>query len=417
MLDFNDHEKNPQVDNSKFLSIIIPTFNESKNIISLLKKIESHIPDSLNVEIIVVDDNSPDGTGDIVDKYISCTKEAFGLDSLPKPKDSMTPKPDLSVKIIHRQKKSGLIAALLNGINSSQGKNVIIMDADFSHPPEMIERMIKELKNEPDCIIVGSRYVNGGFIEGMPLKRLVLSIGATLLARYGLCLRKVCDPMSGFFAFPKHALENVEFNTGGFKILLELLIKKKGTIKVKEIPYTFKDRRYGQSKLDFSVIRDYMHAVWKLYLHGRKSKSQNAKAEQKRIALFLSKAARFYTVGASGLALNYFVALVLSNGLISNMDYMHSTSIGIALSVTTNFILNKIWTFEDRTFSLNHFVKQYLKFVGLSSFGILIQFVSIYMLKEAGFTYDMSLLLGVIGASISNFLFNKKWTFKERIWG
>ena len=217
----------------KFVSIIIPTFNESKNIIDLLNQIQSNIPTETDVEIIIVDDNSPDGTGLIVEKYI---EEKMGLHV-----DQSNS--NISIKIIHRKEKTGLISAVMNGISTSKGQNVLIMDADFSHPPEVINRMISELKKEPNSIIIGSRYITGGGIKGMSFKRFLLSVGANFIARHGLCLKNVYDPMSGFFAFPKHTLHDMEFNTDGFKILQEILKKKKNTNKVKEIPYTFKERK------------------------------------------------------------------------------------------------------------------------------------------------------------------------------
>ncbi|MDQ3084522.1 MAG: glycosyltransferase family 2 protein [Thermoproteota archaeon] len=395
-------------ENKKFVSIIIPTFNESKNIADLLNQIQSNIPTGTDVEIIIVDDNSPDGTGLIVEKYIEEKMGTLHIDQSYQ---------NISIKIIHRKEKTGLISALINGISTSKGQNVLIMDADFSHPPEVINRMISELKKEPNCIIIGSRYITGGAINGMPFKRFLLSVGANFIARHGLSLKNVYDPMSGFFAFPKHTLHGMEFNTDGFKILLEILIKKKNTIKVKEIPYTFKDRKYGQSKLSFQIIFDYVKAVWKLYRYGRKSKKQNTQLEKRKSVRFISKAARFYTVGASGFVLNYLVSILLSNGILGSYGYLQATAVGIAVSVTTNFLLNKFWTFEDKNVNLARFVRQYGMFIGCSSLGILIQFLSIYMLRESGVSYDVALLLGVTIASVSNFLFNKKWTFKENIWG
>jgi dolichol-phosphate mannosyltransferase len=403
-------------DDQKFVSIIIPTFNESMNIKDLLTQIQAHIPEETNVEIIIVDDNSPDGTGHIVEKYIEEKKNLHSDDTKTESRSIHGLYKNISIKVIHRKEKTGLIAALVNGIRSSRGQNVLIMDADFSHPPEVVNRMISEIKKQPNCIIIGSRYVRGGAINGMPFKRLLLSVGANFIARHGLSLKNVYDPMSGFFAFPKHALEDVEFNTNGFKILLEILIKKKRDICVKEIPYTFKDRKYGQSKLDLPTIFDYLKAVWKLYRYGRKSKRQDTQSEKRRSVRFISKAARFYTVGASGFALNYLVSILLSNGVLGNLGYLQATAIGIAFSVTTNFLLNKFWTFEDKNIELTRFLKQYGMFVGCSSLGILIQFLSVYLLRESGMTYDISLLLGVSIASVSNFLFNKKLTFKEKIW-
>ena len=412
MLNVNDTMHQVR-DDQKFVSIVIPTFNESMNIKDLLNQIQAHIPAETTVEIIIVDDNSPDGTGHIVEKYIKEKMNSHNFNIKTESRSINNLNKNISIKVIHRKEKAGLIAALISGIGSSRGQNVLIMDADFSHPPEVINRMISELKKQPNCIIVGSRYVRGGAINGMPFKRFLLSVGANFIARHGLSLKNVYDPMSGFFAFPKHALEDVEFNTNGFKILLEILIKKKKDVCVKEIPYTFKDRKYGQSKLNLSTIFDYLKAVWKLYRYGRKSRRQDTQSEKRRSVRFISKAARFYTVGASGVVLNYLVSILLSNG---SLGYLQATAIGIAVSVTTNFLLNKFWTFEDKNVEASRFIKQYGMFIGCSSLGILIQFLSIYLLSESGMSYDISLLLGVSIASVSNFLFNKKLTFKENIW-
>ncbi len=165
-------------------------------------------------------------------------------------------------------------------------------------------------------------------------------------------------------------MENIRIDTYGYKLLLEILVKARG-VKVKEIPYTFVDRKSGESKLDTRVMLDYLSAVGYLYRYGRKSKRViRYKEEQKRRSvLFLSKAARFYTVGATGLLLNYIVSMMLTKGIVSNIWYIQASTIGIILSITSNFFLNKIWTFEDRNFSANNTLKQYAMFLGLSTVG------------------------------------------------
>jgi dolichol-phosphate mannosyltransferase len=293
------------------------------------------------------------------------------------------------------------------------------MDADFSHPPETVPVLIDELLHNPNSVVVASRYMNGGSILGWPYKRLLMSKVAATIARYGLKLTNITDPMSGFFAFPRHIFENVRIDTLGFKLLLEILVKAEG-VKVNEIPYTFMNRESGESKLDNRVIADYVRAVWHLYRYGRKSKrlrTTESKEEKRRSVLFLSKAGRFYTVGASGLLLNYLVSVMLTKGIISNFSYMQASTIGIILSISSNFFLNKIWTFEDRNFASRSILKQYGKFLGLSTVGAVVQLMLLFCLVQTGFQYTVSLVLAVAVASISNFLLNKKWTFREKIWG
>jgi dolichol-phosphate mannosyltransferase len=140
--------------------------------------------------------------------------------------------------------------------------------------------------------------------------------------------------------------------------------------------------------------------------------------EQKRhrSILFLSKVGRFLTVGASGLAVNYSVSYLSSN-LIPNISYMQATLLGILVSITTNFLLNKVWTFENRDFSMRHFFRQYSLFVALCSLGAVIQLSLVYIFVEyADIQYAVSLIMAVGIASLSNFLFNKKITFGEKIW-
>jgi dolichol-phosphate mannosyltransferase len=140
------------------------------------------------------------------------------------------------------------------------------------------------------------------------------------------------------------------------------------------------------------------------------------KQEQRGLVLFLSKAARFFTVGASGLLLNYLISSLLSGGIFFNFWYVHGTLIGIIFSITSNFLLNKLWTFEDKDFSLYHTLKQYGLFVAFSSIGASIQLLLVYLLVETGLSYSPSLIIAVASASISNFLLNKKFTFHEKIW-
>ncbi len=376
------------------VSIIIPTYNESENIIQVLKTIGDHLPKDIATEAIVVDDNSPDGTGKVVEDYINDTQNKIGY----------------TVDVIHRKTKSGLSSAILDGIQHSSGETVVVMDSDFSHPPKIIPRLVEEIKISKCDIAIASRYTVGGKVSGWSAKRKLLSKTATRIAKTGLGVNE-SDPLSGFFAFKRKILEGIKLDAVGYKMLLEILVKTKGA-KVKEIPYTFTDRTRGSSKLDSSTMFDYVRSVWKLYRYGH-----TAKVSEPRTSIrFISKAGRFYTVGASGLLVNYLVSLLFADAII-NFWYIHATTIGIIVSMSSNFILNKIWTFEDRNFEAKKTLIQYGKFVGFSSLGALIQLGMVYVLVDNyQFVYPLALMLAVIIAASSNFILNKKWTFKEKIW-
>jgi dolichol-phosphate mannosyltransferase len=380
--------------NKAKVSIIIPTYNESENIIQVLKSIGEHIPKDIATEAIVVDDDSPDGTGKIVEDYITDAHNEIGY----------------TIEVIHRKTKSGLSSAILDGIQHSTGETVVIMDSDFSHPPKIIPQLVEEIKTSKCDIVIASRFVPGGAINGWSTKRKLISKTAKGIAKAGLGVNE-SDPMSGFFAFKRKILDGIKFDAIGYKMLLEILVKTKGA-KVKEIPYTFTDRTRGSSKLDSSTMLDYVKSVWKLYRYGRKAKVSDTRTSIR----FISKAGRFYTVGASGLLVNYIISLLFADAII-NFWYIHATIIGIAVSMSSNFILNKIWTFEDRNFEAKKTLAQYGKFVGFSSLGALIQLGMVYVLVDNyQFVYSVALILAVIIAASSNFIFNKKWTFKEKVW-
>ena len=221
------NKQNPQ------LSIIIPTYNESQNILNVLKSIGDIIPKNLLTQAIVVDDNSPDGTGQIVDDYLKNVKKIAGY----------------TIDVIHRTTKNGLSSAILSGIQRATGDTIVVMDSDLSHPPQIIPKMIETLKQYQCDVVIASRYITGGQINGWNKKRKFLSKVATLIAKKGLGIT-TNDPMSGFFAFRKGILKGLNFDAIGYKILLEILVKKRG-LHVKEIPYTFQNRTLGTSKLDF----------------------------------------------------------------------------------------------------------------------------------------------------------------------
>ena len=139
--------------------------------------------------------------------------------------------------------------------------------------------------------------------------------------------------------------------------------------------------------------------------------------EEKKVSVsFLSKIICFSLIGGCGLFINYFISYLFSSGIIVNWWYIHASILGIGVSMTTNFILNKIFTFRDTNFTLSHVFKQYAFYLFFTVLGAVIQLLVLYVFVEAGLIYPISLLLGVIIGSISNFILNKKWTFYEKIW-
>jgi len=400
-------------------SVVIPTYNESENILRLITEIEKNLPSTHFTEIIIVDDNSPDGTGKLVENYIQ--EQNAKLEN-GRENSSNSSSKNYRVKVVHRRAKNGLIPAILDGVKQSTGMNVLIMDADFSHPPEVIPKMMRELALNPNSIIIGSRFIEGGKVVGWPQRRKLLSRGASALARLGLNVKRVKDPMSGFFALPRELIQNISIDTKGYKILLEILVKNK-EIPIREIPYTFTDRQSGKSKMNYNVIMNYAEAIWQLYRHGQKSgQVEISERINKKSVLFISKAGRYYTVGLSGLIINYIVSFLLANDvansirLLSNVWYLEASILGVAISSTSNFFLNKYWTFEDKRFDVGVTARQFVSFIAVSAIGLSIQITLLYYMVEHLIPYRISLIVAIGVATTINFILNKKFTFKEKLW-
>jgi len=219
------------------LTILLPTYNEALTIQNMLEAIRTNIPDETMYEIIIVDDDSPDGTNEIANSYFEKLENII--------------KHNVHV----RKNKRGLSSAVIDGMKIACGKYVLVMDSDFSHPPEMIRKMYSKITSDDLDIVIGSRYVKGGKFEGWPFSRRFMSRLANLIPRFVLGI-KVNDSMSGLFLIKKQLVDGISFKAIGYKILLEILVKTKSS-KIYEIAYTCKNRKDGISKFNFSIINDY----------------------------------------------------------------------------------------------------------------------------------------------------------------
>jgi len=389
------------------ISVVLLTQNALKPAYQPANQVISSIPKEISREIIVVHYNFADGI-DSVDKTLLHTGENEQNDG---------------ERIVHVRVKDDFASAVRKGIDVSVGKFILVMDADNPYSPETVPDLIKELMDNPNFIIVASRFVQGARIQRMPFVQSVMRKGARAIAKYGLNVKNVEDPMSSCFAFSRSVLNDISFEGKGKEALLEILVKvknnKNSNVAVKEIPIKQQATSITK-KPNFTRIVNYSTAVWDLYRYGKTSKHLDERdiAEQKkhRSILFLSKAGRFFTVGASGLVVNYAASFLLTT-LIPNIWYIYATFFGIVISITSNFLLNKIWTFEDKDFSPRHFLKQYWLFMALCTLGGVIQLSLVYIFVEySHIQYAVSLIMAVAIASLSNFLLNKKITFGEKIW-
>lgn len=403
---------NNQILGSPTLSIILPT-QYDKPVYQSPEDIKKIIPKGITFEIIVAHYD--------IDRETASDVFLVPVNKPYKHHEDVDDKFDDSTNYF--KVKGSFISAILKGMQLSTGQFILVIDADFPYPKIITSKLIAELIKNPNSIIVASRYTKGASLQNLPLLRRLISKGARTIARHGLSITEVQDPLSRCFALPRQLVKNVEIEGKGNQLLLEILVKVRSSssnpIVITEIPFQQKFVHKFR-KLELNQISEYLRAIWSLYRHNKNSKARSERVikeqEKHRSIPFLSKTARFFTVGASGLALNYVVSFLLSN-VISNLWYIQAAGIGIVMSVHTNFILNKVWTFEDRNFSLRHLIRQYFSFLALCAFGAMIQLSLTYIFYEHWHIhYAISLMLAVCIASMSNFLLNKRITFGEKIW-
>jgi len=219
------------------LTIVVPTLNERENILPLVERLDAVLPRSA-WEVIFVDDDSNDGTADAVRALA---------------------RHDPRVRCIQRIGRRGLATACIEGALASSAPYVAVMDADLQHDEGLLPDMLEALSRGSCDVVVGSRYVPGGGVGEWDSGRAGLSAIATRLSR-GLCRVSIADPMSGFFMFRREVLEaSLRRMSGhGFKILLDLLASSPRELRVKELPFVFRVRRHGCSKMDSAVAWEFI---------------------------------------------------------------------------------------------------------------------------------------------------------------
>jgi dolichol-phosphate mannosyltransferase len=223
------------------VSLVVPTYNERDNIVPLLEAIRGAMA-GLGLEVWIVDDDSPDRTWQLASDYARSH-------------------PD--VQVIRRTSERGLSAAVIEGFQRARGDLLAVMDADLSHDPALLPRLVDAVAGGAD-VAVGSRRVPGGGADNWPWHRQKASDLATALARWWL-RAPLADPMSGYFVVRRAIFERVRgrLQPRGYKLLLEIVCRA-GAVKVVELPYVFRDRRQGVSKVSPRVGWEFLTSLWAL---------------------------------------------------------------------------------------------------------------------------------------------------------
>ena len=221
------------------VAVVVPTYNERDRLADLVSAIfAAYASERVDGELVIVDDNSPDGTGALADELATRHR----------------------ITVVHRAGKLGLGTAVIEGFAAASAPIVGVIDADLSHPPELLPRMLAVMQSQSADFVVGSRYIEGGGTRNWGLGRLWMSRVACAMARR---LTPVRDATSGFFLVRRDLAREVRISAGGFKICLELLVRGRPSLVV-EVPYVFVGRTAGESKMNLKEATGYLEQLREL---------------------------------------------------------------------------------------------------------------------------------------------------------
>ena len=356
------------------LSVIVPTFNERDNVAPLLASI-STVLTGVDYEVVVVDDDSPDGTG-MAARAIA--------------------QRDPRVRLLRRIGRRGLSSAVIEGMLSSSSPYLAVIDADGQHDERMLPEMLRKLRDEQLELVVASRHLEGGGTDGLSGERLALSnAGRRLFTLVGS--GQVTDPMSGFFLLTRDFFDEVAPGLSGigFKVLVDILATAGRPVRVGEVGYRFRHRERGVSKLDIVVELEYLELLFDKVTGGWIPPSY-----------FL-----FGLVGAVGMAFNFVATAILlrvfgvdcSADLQVCQSFVQAQAAGALLTVAVNFFLNNVITFRARRMRGGRMLMGLVRFYLVCSVGLLAQLAVATALQRLGAHWIPSTLVGIVIGSVWNY--------------
>jgi dolichol-phosphate mannosyltransferase len=350
------------------LSIIIPTFNERENLVSLLDRLSATLSE-VDYEVVIVDDDSPDGTAALARSLAQQNRK---------------------VRTIQRIKRKGLSSATVEGMLSTSSPYIAVMDGDMQHDERVLPQMLEKLKAQNLDVVIGSRNTSGGSMGEFGAGRVALSEMGRRLSQ-AICRAKVSDPMSGYFVLTRSYLHEVVHSLSciGFKILLDLIASSPRPVRIGEVGYTFRNRLHGESKLDIIVGLEYLQFLLDKSLGG-------------------------------WLPVSYFIfAMVGSVGLVVNWVFLRSFAISFDMAqaiasllvVALNFVLNNRFTFRGARLrgvrALRGLVLSYVA----ASIGLAFNLSAAHGFRDFGVPWYLASLTGVAIGSIWNY-----WITSLFIW-
>jgi dolichol-phosphate mannosyltransferase len=364
------------------LSLILPTFQEARNIRSTLAAVSETLcgVEGLRFEIIVVDDNSPDGTAQLA------LDESAAL-------------PD--VRVIRRTEEAGLATAVIRGWQAARGEVLAVMDADLQHPPATLAQLVQAIRAGAD-LALASRHVEEGGVSDWSLARRIVSrtaqlVGLTLLPEV---VGRVSDPMSGYFMLQRRVIAGKHLNPTGYKILIEVLAR--GTARsIAEIGYVFRERQEGQSKVSAAIYLQYAQHLMRL-----------------RVALLReSRFVRFCLVGLSGVAVDMLILFLLSDPKMLALGLTRSKIVAAEAAIVNNFLWNDAWTFSDLIGTRDSLRKKFHRFLKFNAICFLGLVLSVALLNIQFNWFSMNRYvanaIAILAATFWNYQVNRRMGWRS----
>jgi len=357
------------------LSVVVPTFKEHDNILPLIKLLDEALA-GIAWEVIFVDDDSPDATAALI-REIGRARA--------------------NVRIVHRVGRRGLSTAVIEGMLASSAPYLGVIDADMQHDEKLLPRMLQILLAGDADVVVGSRFIDGGGIGNWDKTRASMSRLATKLSRL-IVKNDLSDPMSGFFMITRPAFESAvrRLSGEGYKILLDVFASATQPLRLVELPYQFRNRVHGESKVDSLVLWEYVALIL-----------------DKMIGWLVSpRLIMFGAVGGSGVVV-HFAIFALAFGAFGT-SFVAAQVIGSVVAMTSNYLLNNMLTYRDRRLTGARFWTGLFSFYVVCSIGLTANVGIANFAYLSNTRWWLASTAGVIVGVVWNYAASRVLTWRQR---
>jgi dolichol-phosphate mannosyltransferase len=356
------------------LALIVPTLNERDNVVELFERLQAALT-GIRWEVIFVDDNSRDGTHEVL-RELSRSRP--------------------NVRCLVRIGRRGLSSACIEGMLATAAPILAVMDADLQHDESLLPLMLHKIRRDDLDVIVASRFAAGGSVGEVTSGRLAVSRLAAWLSR--LVLRAdLSDPMSGFFVIRRSFFEDTvrRLSGQGFKILLDLFVSAPREVRFAELPYRFRQRHRGESKLDAPIMLEYLTLL-----------------ADKMIGRWVPiRFVIFVLVGLFGMLVHLATLAVAFK--VAGVTFYYAQAIATLIAMTVNFNLNNELTYRDRRLRGTELVRGHLSFYLVCSIGAVANFEIAEMLYELRVPWPLAGLLGAVVGSVWNYGVSSTFTWRS----